>query len=131
MKIVSAGIIEQNNKILITKRALTAAAGGMWEFPGGKQESGESIEECLVRELKEDLGLDIVVLGHLTRSRYKYSHGEFEIVAMWAGIIEGEIELKVHDDLAWVRSVDLTSYDLAPADIPVAEAICKTRKGGN
>lgn len=128
MKQVTAAIIIEDNKVLLTRRAPGEKLAGMWEFPGGKVESNESLYECVTRELKEELSLDVKTDRIITRSIYNYDHGEFEIIAISVIIIDGELQLSVHDKACWVTFNELLSYDLLPADIPIAETIMKDYK---
>ena len=121
MKVVTAGIIYDNSgKVLIVRRGPKESLSGFWEFAGGKVEQGESEKECLKRELKEELGIEVNVGDFIEESRYVYEHGEFMLRAFKTDIISGEIHLSVHDDLAWVEPDELQSFKLAPADIPIA-----------
>lgn len=123
MKQVTAAIIIEDNKVLLTRRAPGEKLAGMWEFPGGKVESNESLQECVIRELKEELSLNVETDKIITRSVYNYDHGQFEIIAIRVTVIDGELQLSVHDKVTWVPFNELLSYDLLPADIPIAKAI--------
>lgn len=124
MKMVSAGILRDGNKILIAQRSMSSSVGGKWEFPGGKKESGENIEECLVREIKEELNLNLEVIGIIGESDYVYSHGSFRLIGIEATVTDpANIVLNVHDDYKWIKVADLLSYDLAPADIELAHMV--------
>ena len=121
MKTVTAAIIRKKNKVLVARRAPGEKLAGMWEFPGGKLEEGETLQECLERELEEEFGI-ISKSGHeLTSSVYKYEHGSFKIVAIESEIISGEIELRVHDAIKWLKVDTLLNIDLLPADISIAK----------
>lgn len=128
MKNVSAAVIEEEEKLLLTRRAPREKLSGLWEFPGGKQESHETIEECLIREIKEELDLNVRCLDILTESVYEYPGGKIKLIAISAEIIGGEIKLNVHDKYEWVNIQDLLNYQLAPADIPIAKWIIDERK---
>ena len=126
IKTVTAAIIIKNEKILICRRANGEKLAGLWEFPGGKLENGESLQQGLERELSEELGVRSradIVLG---RSRYTYDHGEFEVVGIQTELLDFDIKLSVHDASEWVSLNELMSYRLAPADILLAEALIKT-----
>jgi len=125
VKIVAAAIIEKDGKVLIARRALHSNHAGMWEFPGGKVEEGETPQECLARELFEELNIRGNVGNHLCSSEYQYEHGSFKIEAFYVQWM-GEITvLKDHDRVEWVKSRDLESYELLPADIPIARLLAK------
>lgn len=123
MKIVTAAIIYENCKILLARRAPNQSLAGMWEFPGGKLEQEESLQECLERELLEELDLKIKANNVITSAIYKYPHGEFEIVGLEAKILAGSPTLKVHDKLEWVPLEEILSYELLPADVVIAQFI--------
>lgn len=121
MKNVAAAIIRENNNILITRRATGENLAGYWEFPGGKQEKNETIQQCLERELKEELNIIARCTTVLTKSHYKYAGGAINLIAIDTEIIKGNIFLSVHDRYEWVQIIDLLKYKLAPADIPIAK----------
>lgn len=125
MKQVAVAIIIKDQKVLLSRRAPGEKLAGMWEFPGGKVEQNESLQECVVRELEEELSINVKADKIFTRSKYSYDHGEFDIVAINTTIIGGQIILSVHDKVNLVSFNDLLSYDLLPADIPIAEYIVK------
>lgn len=116
MRLVTAAVIIEQGRLLLVRRSPNQPLPGYWELPGGKVEQGESLEDCLVRELYEELGVRAKVGPVLARTNYRYDHGEFEMVALEASRL-GEFELRVHDAMAWVASDELSGYELAPADI--------------
>lgn len=128
MKNVSAAVIFDKESILLARRAPGEKLSGFWEFPGGKQESNETIKDCLVREIKEELNLIVQCLGILTESIYEYPGGKINLIAISARIIGGDIRLNVHDKYEWVDIQRLLDYQLAPADIPIAKWIINDRK---
>ncbi len=125
MKVVTAGILKRkkDGTILLVRRGTDESLSGCWEFPGGKVESGETEEACLKRELFEELDINVQVGSFVAESHYVYDHGEFLIRAYEVEFIEQTISLTVHDALSWVSSEELKTYRLAPADIPIAEAL--------
>lgn len=119
MKEVTAAIILKENKILIAQRAPGENLAGKWEFPGGKIESGESPQECLKREIREEFDVDIEVLDYFGESIYDYSSGTIKLIAFWCQWKAGDFILKVHSQIAWCNPKELDQYDFAPADIPL------------
>ncbi len=123
MKQVTAAIIIKGHEVLIAKRPAGDRLSGKWEFPGGKIEAGESPEECLRRELAEELGIEACVGDFFAESVYHYEHGAIELLAYFVEWISGDICLRAHDEVKWVAMKELGQYDLAPADIPIMEKL--------
>ncbi len=120
---VSAGIVMNEKKVLITRRAQTEQFAGGWEFPGGKVEEGETFEECLARELKEELGIDVSVGTFCASIVHDYETFKINLKAYYCQVTSGVISLSVHDKYAWVQIDKLLEVDLLPADIPIAKEI--------
>ena len=124
MKQVSAGIIICNHKILIARRNHNKSNAELWEFPGGKQESGETMPECLRREIAEELHLDIEVGSFFMQSTYEYAQGAVCLHAYYAYCKSEDISFHSdHDRLAWVTPNELGQYEFSPADIPIRDAL--------
>ena len=123
MKEVIAGIIIDNNKILIAQRGLNEKLAGKWEFPGGKVELGETQQECLKREIKEELELNIEVGEYLGESIYTYPNSKIKLIAYFATIVDGDMKLSVHDKIEWITINEIDKYDFAPADIPLIKKL--------
>lgn len=123
MKDVTAAIIIQDDKILITRRAPGQNLAGKWEFPGGKIEPGETPEICLARELEEELAITVLVGERFGESIYEYDRGTIRLLAYRAEILGGDIALSVHDSYSWESFSDLDRYDFAPADIPLVRKL--------
>lgn len=130
MKIVTAAIFRKKGKYLLCQRNKNDAHSLKWEFPGGKLEGHESAEECLIREIKEELNIDIEVERHFCDSVYKYENGEILLKAYEAKIVGGTMKLLVHSEAVWVRAEELLQYELLPADVEIAERIIAC-DGGN
>jgi 8-oxo-dGTP diphosphatase len=126
MKKVAAAVIHRDGKFLITRRAPTEKLAGMWEFPGGKLEAGETPQTCIVRELFEELGVESDAGEILTTSVFTYPGGTIELIAIMVSLRTTLLELRVHDLAEWAFPQKLLDYDLAPADIPIAEEIIRT-----
>ncbi|MBQ8436165.1 MAG: (deoxy)nucleoside triphosphate pyrophosphohydrolase [Alphaproteobacteria bacterium] len=124
MKQVSAGIIIYHGKILIARRNHHKSLSGMWEFPGGKQEVGETLPECLKREIMEELQLEITVGDFFMQSVYEYEHGAICLNAYYAYADSDKICFHSdHDSLKWITPDELDDYDFSPADIPIKNAL--------
>lgn len=123
MLLVTAAVIIKENRILITQRAKEDKLSLKWEFPGGKLEEGETPEECLKREITEELNLDIEILGFMGSCIYDYGTREIKLMAYQAQIISGDLRLNVHHDAKWITLNELKDYDLAPADVELIRII--------
>jgi 8-oxo-dGTP diphosphatase len=129
-KVVTAAIIRANGSVLLARRASGENLAGFWEFPGGKVENGETSEECLARELQEELGIQTVVGRKCAESSYQYDHGNFRIVAYFVEWLAGDLRPRVHDRVEWVKIRDLGEYQLLPADGPIAAVVQNLEKLG-
>ncbi|HPT83746.1 MAG TPA: (deoxy)nucleoside triphosphate pyrophosphohydrolase [Limnochordia bacterium] len=119
---VIAAIIQRGDEVLLCQRK-GGALSGKWEFPGGKLENGETPEQCLVREIEEELGIQIEVEQIYQAVHAHYDHGDFLIVAYLAKQVGGEVTLRVHSAYAWVPVAQLDEYDLAEANVPIAKSL--------
>jgi 8-oxo-dGTP diphosphatase len=128
MKLVTAAIIRDGEKILVVRRGPGEKLAGFWEFPGGKVEHPETLQECLERELFEELDIATKVTDVVAVSDYKYENGAIKLVALKAEILHGEISLSVHDKLQWLTARKILDLKLAPADIPIAQALLEETK---
>ena len=122
---VVVGVLVENEKILIAKRKNYGDGAGLWEFPGGKIEEGESQEECLKRELLEELGINIEVKDFIIYALHENIEKNIHLYAYYAKYIEGIITLEAHDKIKWVSLEELSEYEFPPADIKVIEYILK------
>ena len=125
IKTVTAAIIWDGGRVLLTRRGPGEKLSGLWEFPGGKVEPTETFEQCLTRELLEELGLEVCVGNVVAESVYTYDHGAIRLVAMETRILKGQLTLSVHDKAEWVPPHALEQFALAPADVPIARAVKK------
>ena len=113
---VVAAIIQKENKILATKRGYGEFIN-MWEFPGGKIESGETKEQALVREIKEELNIEISVDKFAIDIAYQYPNFYLFMSCFMCSIKEGSIELLEHNDGKWITKEELNTLNWLPADI--------------
>jgi 8-oxo-dGTP diphosphatase len=130
MKEVSAAIIIENGKMLLTKRDSSGDLPGYWEFPGGKRENNETIFECLEREIKEELNVYCKALNIFAESIYEYEYGTIKLIAIFAKLFSKNIVLNVHDEYIWTEISSLLNYKLAPADIHIAKLLLKEYDNG-
>lgn len=122
---VTAAIIREKDSILIARRKPGQRLAGYWEFPGGKIEEGETLQACLKREIFEEFGWNIQIGEIVATNIHSYERGDIYLVAMEALILSGTPVLTVHDKMEWVPVARLLEYQLAPADIPIAEMVQK------
>jgi 8-oxo-dGTP diphosphatase len=125
-QIVTAAVIESDGNILIAKRKQGSRFAGKWEFPGGKLEKGETPEQCLKRELQEELAITTEVGDLICSSDYNYTP-EFTIrlLAYRTTVISGVFNLNDHDEIRWVKPTDLAKYDFPEADKPIVDLLIK------
>jgi 8-oxo-dGTP diphosphatase len=122
---VTAAVILQAEQVLIAQRKATDRLAGLWEFPGGKIESGESPEVCLARELREELGIEVRIGHFLGETTYRYPHMAIKLMvyrAYWTG---GALMPTDHARCEWVPIRKLNTFSFAPADIPFVEMLVK------
>ena len=119
---VVAAIIKADNKIFATQRGY-GEFQGMWEFPGGKIEANESKETALIREIKEELDVDIQIDDWITRLEYDYPNFHLSMDCFFASIISGEMVLKEHMAAKWLGGDELDAVEWLPADIILIEQL--------
>jgi 8-oxo-dGTP diphosphatase len=122
---VTAAILERDGKILLAKRKKDDPLKGKWEFPGGKIERNESPEDCLRRELHEELGIDVKVGAFFCSSTFAYEHIAVDLLVYRIASFTGVAKAYDHAELAWVTPADLMNYDLPEADKPIIHEILK------
>lgn len=123
INVVAAVIMNEEDKILITQRNLKKAQGGLWEFPGGKIEPNETREDAIVREIKEELTIDIKVDEYFDENVFNYPEKDINLIALKCSKINGNIELVEHEDYKWVASSELENFEFAPADMFIVDKL--------
>jgi 8-oxo-dGTP diphosphatase len=118
---VAAAIIEKGQMVLIGKRAAHKDFAGYWELPGGKIEPGETDENCIERELYEELKIKVTIRGFIAEQYHDYGNVKILLKVYLCNLIEGEFILTDHDDVRWVPKDKLLSFDLVPADISIIQ----------
>lgn len=118
---VVCAIIVRDERIMLAQRPLDKKLGGLWEFPGGKVEAGESAEAALHRELQEELGCTVCVTRALVPFVHVYEWGCIELIPFVCELAAGSAEPRAieHQALVWVERGELQEYELAPADVPL------------
>jgi 8-oxo-dGTP diphosphatase len=121
---VTCALILLDNKVLCAQRSEVMSLPGLWEFPGGKIEDGESPEACLIREIEEELAISISLVGSLQPSEHSYAEGNIIRLLPFLCVWDyGEIILREHQDIRWLDKKDLKSLNWALADIPIVEEL--------
>ncbi len=119
---VVAAIIEQDGNILLAQRPPHADQPGMWEFAGGKVESGESQAQALTRELQEELGITALPARYIASHQREVSGRLIHLHAWWVPSFSGTPTAHYHSQLRWCSPQEALTFNLAPADIPLLEA---------
>lgn len=119
-------IVNSDQQILVTQRSAVMKLPLKFEFPGGKIEPGETASACLIREIREELNLDIRIVLELPAHQHAYPDFSIRLIPFLCEIIGGEIELKEHAAYKWMTAEDLLELDWAEADVPVAENYLKS-----
>ena len=122
---VAAGLIWKGRHLLLAQRPSDGMLGGLWEFPGGKQEPGESLEECLAREIREELDIDIEVGEHLVSVDHGYSHFSITLHAFQAEYVAGEPRTIGCAAWQWVTPSTLSEFAMPRADRRILEQLAK------
>lgn len=124
---VTVAIIKKNGRVLIAQRPADKLLGGMWEFPGGKMEKGETKETCLRRELKEELGIDVKVGKQVLTLRHAYSHFKITLYVFEAALIKGKPRAIEVADFKWLPPRALAAYPMGKTDRLIAESLINRR----
>ena len=123
-KHVGAGlVVNARRQLLIAQRHEASMLGGLWEFPGGKQEPGETLPECIARELREELGIEVEVGEACVTVRHAFSHFTMDLHAYWARIRRSRPRALDCADCRWVSVGQLKDYAFGRADQKIMEAL--------
>lgn len=118
---VAAGLIFRTGKLLITQRHPQDHLGGLWEFPGGKREAGETFEQCLRRELREELGVDVAVGELVETITHSYPEKTVHLRFFRCGLLNHEPQAIGCQAVVWIGSEELARYDFPAADARLLE----------
>ncbi len=122
---VTCAIIFVDKKILVTQRSEDMKLPLKWEFPGGKVEENENEIECIKREIKEEINIEIDVFRRLSNSVYDYGTFKINLIPFSANYISGDIVLAEHKDFKLLDKSELLDLDWAEADLPIVEEFLK------
>lgn len=122
---VTCAIIIIEDKILVTQRSETMKLPLKWEFPGGKLEVNESEENCIKREIKEEINIEIEILARLKSTTHDYGIFEIQLIPFLSKYVSGEIKLSEHRDYKLLEKSELLNLDWAEADLPIVEEFLK------
>lgn len=117
--VVCGILVDESGQLLACLRPPGKHLADKWEFPGGKVESGESPEAALIRELREELDVDVEILRHLTAVIWDYGRGPIRLIPFVCQITHGEPKALDHAEVRWVTSASLHELDWAEADGPI------------
>jgi len=124
---VTAGLIWKQGKVLITKRPVGTHMQGYWEFPGGKKEQGETLEQCLRRELVEELGIEVEVLEQIAKVCHEYKDRVIVLHAFTCKALKGQIVARECQEIRWVNPERLHDYSFPPPDMEIIHKILGKR----
>lgn len=120
---VVAAAIEKDGKFFCAQRPEGKSLGGFWEFPGGKLEKGESPEQALIREIKEELNSEIQIISYINEASYDYDFGTVVMKTYHAELISGNLELLEHQNSTWLAPHELSTINWAPVDRPAVRLL--------
>ncbi|WP_394181249.1 8-oxo-dGTP diphosphatase MutT [Marinomonas posidonica] len=120
---VAVGLIMRNDQVFIALRDSTKHQGGLWEFPGGKVESGESVELALSRELEEECGIQVSTCEHFETIAHDYGDKQVELVFYEVTGFSGEPHGKEGQEVRWVSLSQLNKFVFPEANVPIVEAL--------
>lgn len=129
IQVSCAIIVNSIGQVLVTQRSKKMPLPLKWEFPGGKIEENETAEDCLIREIREELNIEIEITGNLSPNDHQYPNKLIRLIPFICRQTGGEIILKEHANYKWLDIKDLLDLDWAEADLPVVEQYLNKQNG--
>ena len=128
IKVAGVAIIDQDkNKVLAGKRNADRLVGGMWEFPGGKIEKGETPQEAAKRELKEEFHGEVQIGPQLGETvSYEYDFGIVKLTVFFAKLLTNNFDLVAHSEVEWLSADEVQKLNWVPADAPLVKELART-----
>lgn len=123
MQTVTAAVMEKDGRILIAQRCRGDHLQHKWELPGGKLEPGETPEQCLKRELREEFDIETEIGEFVGSSEYHYRHISIRLMVFRAYHVSGELNAREHETIEWVLPSELKGYDFSEADKPIIQTL--------
>jgi len=125
--VVTAAVIERDERVLVTRRLQGTHLEGFWEFPGGKCDPGEALDACLLRELREELAVDAVIGDEMLSTSHTYPERRVEL-HFFSVSLRGEPVPQLGQEMQWVRLEDLSSLTLPPADDELVTLLTRDKR---
>lgn len=120
---VVGAVVVRDGRVMTAQRGGTGPLSGLWEFPGGKIEPGETARQALERELVEELACVVEVGDEVTTTMHAYHFAKITLTTFYCSLVEGDPRLTEHTAVAWLRPAELGEVDWAPADIPAVNLV--------
>lgn len=126
---IAIGLVWKEGRLLIARRPAGVHLGGLWEFPGGKVEAGETPEQCLLRELQEEVGVEVDILGERPVIEFTYPERTVRLRPIDCRWVSGEPHPAGCEEPRWVQPGELSDYEFPAANAPLLASLCSSVHG--